>query len=87
MLSFSFGNTLFNVVAGENTLVFDTVTVTVPEGYYPFAAFVTYVNTELMADVAFVANLGGNPTAVVLSGSGDEADWTIGTNVLQGGEL
>lgn len=86
VVSFTYANTLFNVVAGLNTLAFDTVTISVPPGFYTFADFTANINAQLMATPAFVANLGGNPAAVTLSAQ-NNAVWTIGTNQMLGGGL
>lgn len=86
VLSFTYGNTLRNVISGLNSLVFNSVTITVEPGFYNFADFITNINDQLMADAAFVANLGGNPAAVTL-GPQNTALWTIGTNGLLGGGL
>jgi hypothetical protein len=67
LLTFSFANTLSNVVSPNNTLVFDSVTVTLPEGYYNYSAFITAINTQLLASAPFVAAMGGATDAVVLS--------------------
>jgi hypothetical protein len=86
VLSFTYANTLHNVISGLNSLVFNTVTITVEPGFYTFADFITNINDQLMADAGFAANLGANPAAVTLSAQ-NTALWTIGTNGLLGGGL
>lgn len=84
VLSFTFANTLFNVQAGANTLIFNTpTTVVIPPGNYSATALATYIDSVLLATPAFVANMGGAPDAVVLVN--DQLSWSIGTNVLTGG--
>ena len=85
VVSFSYANQLWNVVAGANTLVFDTGNVTVPEGHYSFGDLINYINESLLTLPASVANLTGSD-AVVLS-SQNTALWSIGDNVLQSGGL
>lgn len=86
VMSFSFANTLYNVSSLNNTLVFNLLTVTLPPAFYSFSAFVTAINTALLANGPFVAAMGGAPNAVVLN-TDNTASWTIGTNTLQGGTL
>lgn len=80
--SFTFGNTLHNVVSPYNTLVFNSTSLTLPEGYYTFSELIDYINTALMANVLFTANLTVETHAVVLD-SENSAVWTIGSNILQ----
>lgn len=86
VLSFVFANTLFNVIAPFNTLVFSTVTITVPPGFYAFSDFITYINTAMLASAPFVTALGMNPNGIALSAQ-NTALWSLGTNVLMGGGL
>ena len=86
VVSLTFGNNLHNVVADRNTLVFNTVTVTVPPGYYTTINFVQYVNTVLMANVNFLANLTTETSALSLDAQNNVL-WTIGGNFLQSGTL
>ena len=87
VLSFTFANTLFNVVSPFNTLVFSGgFTITVTPGFYDFADFINGINTQMLANAAFVTALGGNPNGITL-GAQNNAIWTLGTNVLLGGGL
>jgi hypothetical protein len=81
VLSFTFGNSLYNFVAPFNVFQFNSTSLTVPEGYYNFADFINYVNNALMNDVLFTANLTIETAAITLNDE-NEADWTIGSNVL-----
>ena len=85
VLAFTFGNTLHNIVASSNTLIFDTVTVTVPPANYTFAELLTYLNTTLMANVAFAAKMVA--LQALQLDTENNVLWTIGLNILQGGTL
>lgn len=86
VVSFVFANSLYNVVSGLNTLIFDTVTITVSPAFWTFADLLANINAQLMATPAFVAKLGGNPAAITLSAA-NTALFTIGTNGLIGGSM
>ena len=86
VLAFTFGNNLYNIVAPYNTLTFNSVTITVPPGYYTFADFISYINTALMASAPFLANLTVETKAVALT-SVNQASWTIGANIMTNSPL
>ena len=87
VLSFTFANTLYNVPAGANQLVFNTVTVSLNPAFYTYSDLITAINAQLMASTGFKANLPNGTTAAVTLNANNTANWTIGTNVLQSGGL
>jgi len=80
--SFVFSNTLFNVDSSNNTLVFSTMTLTIPAGYYTAANLISYINAQCLANPTFNGPP-SPPSSPCIQIVGTEVQWRIGnTNTL-----
>jgi len=80
--SFVFCNNLFNIDSSNNQLVFSTMTLTIPVGYYSAAELIDYINTQCLANPAFTGPP-SPPASPCIQIEGTEIHWQIGnTNTL-----
>ena len=93
-ISFTYANTLYNVRAPNNTLIFNTnyidppnpnyMTITVPDGYYTIEKLADTINGLLVRHPEFFRNIISAPSNPVEVRGPNSFLWTIHNNVLVG---